>query len=36
VVVPGYAHGNDLLTGPNGAKVRSMIIDFFSEHSHAP
>jgi hypothetical protein len=36
VVVPGYAHGTDLLTGPNGAKVRSMIIDFFSEHSHAP
>jgi hypothetical protein len=34
--VAGDAHGTDLLTGPNGAKVRSMIIDFFSEHSHAP
>ena len=35
-VLPGDAHGTDLLTGPNGAKVRFMIIDFFSEHSHAP
>jgi hypothetical protein len=29
-------HGTDLLTGPNGARVRSMIIDFFSDHSRAP
>jgi pimeloyl-ACP methyl ester carboxylesterase len=36
VVVAGDAHGTDLLTGPNGARVRSMIIDFLSEHSHAP
>jgi hypothetical protein len=36
VVLPGDAHGIDLLSGPNGARVRSMIIDFFSEHSHAP
>ncbi len=35
-VLPGDAHGTDLLTGPNGAEVRSMIIDFFSKHSHAP
>jgi hypothetical protein len=36
VVLPGDAHGIDLLSGPNGARVRSMIIDFLSEHSHAP
>jgi pimeloyl-ACP methyl ester carboxylesterase len=36
VLMPGDAHGTGLLTGPNGARVRSMIIDFLSEHSHAP
>ena len=36
VVLPGDAHGTDLLTGSNGAQVRSLIIDFLSEHSHAP
>jgi hypothetical protein len=36
VVVPGDAHGTELLTGPNGAQVRSTVIDFLSEHSHTP
>jgi hypothetical protein len=36
VLLPGDAHGTDLLSGSKGAKVRSVIIDFLSEHSHAP
>jgi pimeloyl-ACP methyl ester carboxylesterase len=35
-VVAGDAHGTDLLTGPNGAKVQATIIDFLSKHAQAP
>jgi pimeloyl-ACP methyl ester carboxylesterase len=35
VLLPGDLHGTGLLTGPNGAKVRSMIIDFLVQHGHA-
>jgi pimeloyl-ACP methyl ester carboxylesterase len=34
-VLPGDAHGTDLLTGPNGAKVQAMIIDFLSKYDEA-
>jgi hypothetical protein len=35
-VVAGDAHGTDLLTGPSGAKVRSMVIGFLSKQAHSP
>jgi pimeloyl-ACP methyl ester carboxylesterase len=36
VLLAGDRHGTGLLSGPSGAKVRSMILDFLSEHGHAP
>jgi pimeloyl-ACP methyl ester carboxylesterase len=36
LLLPGDLHGTGLLTGPDGAKVRTTILDFLSEHGHAP
>jgi hypothetical protein len=35
-VVAGDAHGTDPLTGPGGAKVRSIVIGFLSKQAHSP
>jgi pimeloyl-ACP methyl ester carboxylesterase len=35
LLLPGDLHGTGLLTGPDGAKVRTTILDFLSEHGHA-